>query len=408
MNINHHDTSHWRRRVALFLISQNISLFGSAVVGFAIVWHITLETSSGKWLMLSTLFGVVPQIMISLFGGVWADRYNRKVLIMAADGFIALATFGLALAFMLGYGRLELLLAVSAVRSLGGGIQMPAVGAIYPQLVPQDKLTKVQGISQTLSSVLLLIAPAVGGVVLSSLGIVGAFFVDVVTAALAIVVMSFIKVAKVERSDNPLSMWSDLKEGLGYTFSHPVLRRIILYYMLSFFLVTPAIILSPLMVERTFGSDVWRLTANEVVWTVGSLIGGLFVSIKGEFKDKIKTVALCLVAFGVLFAILGMAASFFIFLVIMGLSGLFLPPMHTAQTVHIQEITEPQMLGRVFSIVQLISGSAMPLAIILFGPMADAISVESILIGTGAALTVVGLLYGRKPQAKKGVDDMHG
>ncbi len=96
------------KKIILFLLSQNISLFGSSVVGFAILWHITLETSSGFWLMLFTICSMFPQVIISLWGGVWADRYNRKYIIMLADAFIAIATLGLAMAFRMGFQRLEL------------------------------------------------------------------------------------------------------------------------------------------------------------------------------------------------------------------------------------------------------------------------------------------------------------
>lgn len=87
------------KKIALFLISQNVSLFGSAVVGFSIIWYITLETSSGLWLTLATVCAMFPQVVVSLWGGVWADRHNRKYLIMLGDSFIALATLGLAIAF---------------------------------------------------------------------------------------------------------------------------------------------------------------------------------------------------------------------------------------------------------------------------------------------------------------------
>ncbi|HOH47458.1 MAG TPA: MFS transporter, partial [Candidatus Cloacimonadota bacterium] len=136
-------TSLFSRKVILFLISQNLSLFGSSVVGFAIIWHITLETSSGTWLMLGTLTTMIPQVLVSLWGGVWADRYNRKHLIMLSDSFVALATLGLALFYIAGFRQIWLLLAVSAVRALGSGVQTPAVNAIYPQLVPPEGLTRV-------------------------------------------------------------------------------------------------------------------------------------------------------------------------------------------------------------------------------------------------------------------------
>lgn len=389
---------HWEnplfdKKIALFLISQNLSLFGSTVVAFAIIWYITLETSSGFWLMLSTICSTLPQVVISLWGGVWADRYNRKHLIMLADAFIALATLGLAIAFWSGFKSMELLLAVSVVRSLGAGIQTPAVNATYPQLVPQEKLTKIQGIHQTSISVLMLLAPAVGGAILGSMEIVWAFMLDVVTAALAILVFSFIEVEKIERTDEPTSVFTDLRQGLDYSFSHPDLRRIIICYACSFFLITPAAVLTPLMIERSFGSEVWRLTANEIVWTVGSLIGGVYVSLHGDFKDKVRTVALCLVAFGVTFGLLGIAGNFMVYLLIMGTAGFFMPIIATAQTVFIQEITPPTMMGRVFSIIQIIATSSMPIAILLLGPLADIVSVESILVVSGILLAIVGKLY---------------
>jgi len=394
----------WKKRVALFLLSQNISFFGSAVVGFSIIWHVTLTTSSGTWLMLATICSMLPQVLVSLPGGVLADRYNRKYLIMLSDGFIALATLGMAVAFLLGYGRLELLLAASAMRSLGAGLQQPAVSALYPQIVPQERLTRVQGINQTLNSVLLLVSPAVGGLLLGLVGIVAAFFVDVVTAALAILVLRFIKVERIARPEEPKSVWTDLKGGVNYAFRHTQLRRIIVCYLFAFFLITPAAILSPLMVARSFGGEVFGLTVNELVWTAGSLVGGLFVSLKGEFKNKVRTVALCLVVFGVLFSLLGVAWDFVSFLVFMGIAGFFMPPMATAQTVHIQEITQPEVLGRVFSIVQLISASAMPAAILLFGPLADVVSVESILLVSGVLLALVGIVYGRGGKNAKGTE----
>lgn len=384
--------SSWKK-IALFLISQNISLFGSSVVSFSIIWYITLQTSSGKWVMLFTLCALLPQVLISLWAGVWADRYNRKYLIMLADGFIALATLGMAIAFFAGYQSMELLLAVSLIRSIGAGIQMPAASALYPQIVPREKLTKVQGINQTLNSVLLLLSPAVGGIVLGSVGILWAFLIDVITASLAIAVLSFIRIEKVAAITEPATVFAELRQGIDYVMSHRLLRRVIICFGVSFFLFTPAAVLTPLLVERSFGGDVWRLTANEMVWTIGSLLGGVFVSLRGEFKDKIRTVAICLAGFGVTFALVGITSNFIVYLLIMGIAGFFLPIMSTAQTVLIQENVEPAMMGRVFSLIQIVTGSAMPMAILFFGPLADIVSIGSILWVTGVLLIAVGVLY---------------
>jgi len=394
-------STQWKKQAALFLISQNISLFGSSVVAYAIIWHITITTSSGTWMMLSTISAMLPQILVSLFGGVLADRYSRKMLIMLSDGFTAMATLGLAIAFLSGFGSLTLLLVISAVRSVGAGIQSPSVSAIFPQLVPQDRLTKVQGMNQTIYALLNLLSPPIAGVILGTIGITATFFVDVSTAAIAIFVMSRIRVEKIVRKDAPATMWADMKAGLYYTLCHPRLRRIILCFTASFFLITPAAVLSPLMVQRTFGSDVWMLTANELSWTLGTLVGGLFVALKGEFRDKVLTVAVCLVAFGVIFGLLGIAWDIVSYLIFMGIGGFFLPAISTAQTVYIQEVTEPEVMGRVFSIVEIITASAMPVAILVFGPLADVVSVQTLLIISGVLLAMVGIVYGWGRKARE-------
>lgn len=381
--------------ILLFLVSQNLSIFGSSVVGYAIIWYVTLETSSGTWMMGVALATMVPALLISLYSGVWADRYSRKLLIMLSDGFIGAATLALFILFRMGYRHLELLLAVSVIRSLGSGVQSPAVNAIFPQLVPKENLTRIQGINQSVRSVLMLLSPAVGGLVLSVMNISWAFLLDVITALLAIGAFTSIKVGTIKHASRTFSVRKEMQEGLSYTFGNPVLKRLILYYAVAFFLVTPAAILTPLLVERSFGSEIWKLTANEIAWTAGSLLGGLFIALKGQFKDKVRTIAWAWVGFGIGFTLLGVAKPFPLYLLVMGFVGIFMPILATAETVLIQEIVEPDKMGRVFSIVDLISGFSLPLGILLYGPLADIVSIESLLIVSGLLLVLVGLSYQR-------------
>lgn len=139
----------WKKSITRFLTAQTISLFGSSLVQYAIVWYITLTTSSGKMLTISTLCGFLPQILISLFAGVWIDRYDRKLMIMLSDSVIAVSTLLLAIAFLSGHKSVWLLFAALVVRSAGTGIQTPAVNAMIPQIVPQTHFMKINGINST-------------------------------------------------------------------------------------------------------------------------------------------------------------------------------------------------------------------------------------------------------------------
>lgn len=94
---------HWKRDIIIFLSSQTFSLFGSALVQYAIMWHVTLTTKSGMMMTLFIICGFIPTFLLSPFAGVWADRFNRKYLIIIADAMIAFVTLILAITFLLGY-----------------------------------------------------------------------------------------------------------------------------------------------------------------------------------------------------------------------------------------------------------------------------------------------------------------
>jgi DHA3 family macrolide efflux protein-like MFS transporter len=389
--MNDLEDEQWVKKAAILLISQMISLFGSAIVGFAIIWHITLETSSGSLLTIAILCTFLPQILISLFAGVWADMYSRKKLIIISDIFISLATLGLALFYLSGETSLKLIFIASIIRSIGSGVQAPAVNALLPQIVPTEKLTRVNGIYSTISSAMMLLSPAVGGLLLATAGFAYALLFDVVSAAIAVILLTLLKTEPVRRNNEAASTIEELKRGLNYTREHAILKYLLVFYALFFFLVSPAAFLTPLMVERSFGGDVWRLTANELAWTTGSLLGGVFIAMRGEFKNKVYTMAIACLAFGITFIMLGVARNFVVYLAIMLVSGIFMPVFGTSEIVLIQERVEEQMLGRVFSVVHLIASVAMPLGMLVFGPLADTIKIEYMIIGTGVGLCILAL-----------------
>lgn len=133
----------WKKNITIFMLGQGLSLFGSMLVYYAIVWHITLEAQSGIMMTLMTIAGTLPMFFISPFGGVWADRYNKKHLINVADGCIAIVTLIIAITFSVGFEYMGILLVCLMIRSLGQGVQMPAVNALIPEIVPTEKLIKV-------------------------------------------------------------------------------------------------------------------------------------------------------------------------------------------------------------------------------------------------------------------------
>ena len=382
----------WLKKIIVFLVSQTITLIGSLVVGYAVVWYITIETSSGLMMTIAVLCNCLPQIIISLFAGVWADRYNRKLLIIIADAFTALSTLVLAITWLNGNTSMAFIFIVMAARSFGAGVQQPAVNALIPQIVPIKQLTRINAINTTIMNTLTLLAPALGGALLAS-SFVNALFFDVITAAIGILVLCFLAVGKREKNEMPVdtSMVSELKEGLSYVRRTDWLRFMLVVYAVGFFLISPASYLSPIFVERIFGSEIWRLTANEIFWSVGAIIGGIIIAAWGVFKNRIFSMAFSFLFFGFTFTLMAMANNFWFYLAIMGIAGLFLPMFTTAEMTFIQEKTDEQMMGRVFSLINIIVAAAMPLAMIIFGPLSDAINIRYVMIGSGLLIAILAI-----------------
>ncbi len=374
----------WKMTIAKFLTAQMISLLGSSLVQYAIIWNITLSTSSGRMLTISTLCGFLPQILISLIAGAWIDRYDRKKLIMVADAAIAVSTLFLAVAFLAGYRFNWALFTVLAIRSAGTGIQSPAVNAIIPQIVPQEKLLKINGINSTLSSLMMFLSPAVSGAILTIASLEVTLFIDVITAIIGISITAAIYIRPYEQTEKSEgSSLKEIRKGFSYLKENRFIKRLLVYQLLILFLISPSAFLTPLMVSRTFGLEVWRLTASEMTYSLGMVLGGLLIASWGGFRRKINTTMLAGAVYGVLMIGLGNAPGFLCYLMCNTLIGITAPCYNGPITVIIQEKVEPHMQGRVFSFMQIATSCALPLGMVFFGPLADLISVQLLLSAAG-------------------------
>jgi DHA3 family macrolide efflux protein-like MFS transporter len=373
-------------------------MFGTMVVQYAIMWHITLTTQSGSMMTLFTIFGLLPMFFISPFGGVWADRFNRKYIINIADGSIAFASLIVAILIMSGIDHIGILLACAVIRSLGQGVQTPAVGAFIPQIVPQEHLTRINGRQGSIQSCINLTAPMISGALMSFAPLEILFFLDVVTAAIGIaLVVFFVKAPGMEKSPaeagkpKGVAYLHDLREGLGYIKKHGYVLRMIVLTAVFLFFFAPSAFLTPLQATRNFGGDVWRLTAIEMTFSIGMMAGGILIATWGGFKNRTYTMALSCALCGILAAGLGVAPNFWLYLAFMATMGLSFPLWNAPFMVILQTTVEPAFMGRVFSVFGMVSSTMMPLGMLVFGPIADTVSINILLVGTGIVITLLAI-----------------
>ena len=390
----------WVRNVSLFLAGQTVSLLGSMLVQYAVLWYLTLTTKDGTILALSVALGFLPQAVVSVFGGVWADRHNRKYLIMAADATIALATLALALFMMNGVTSVWLIFAAMAIRSAGAGVQTPAVAAALPQLVPAEKLLRVNGINGAIQSGMMLASPPVAALLYANVPLHGIFFIDVGTAAIGIGILALVPLRAVMRSGERVGYFDDLREGVRYIGEHHYVKWVLYLFGGIMIAVGAPSMLTPLMVVRSFGDEVWKLTALELAFSIGMLLAGAAIAAWGDRFERTTLIVWSTLILSALTVALGLSPVLWVFLVMMFFVGLAVPFFSTPIFTVLQESVDPERLGRVFGFVSIVSAMGMPAGMLVFGPLANVISVEAVLVISGVLMFGIGVLAFLTPSGR--------
>ena len=384
--------------IILFLLSQCITLFGSTLVQMAIVWYVTMQTASGAWVAAFSVCSYLPQFLISFPGGAWADRYPRRLLIAGADGAAAAVTL-LLLAAIPHLSSESLVLSgfllASALRSLGAGIQTPAVNAVIPQLTPEGQLMRYNGIHAALQSLVQFAAPAAAGLLLSVSTLESILWIDIFTALAGIGILSRIPLPQKKAikeipgrtAGENASVSSDIRAGVSYAFIHRQIGALLLLYGLFTFFCVPGGFLSGLYVRRRFGDSYWHLSAAELSGFLGMITGGLLVSIRSGNSRKCpaRTLRSLLLLLGLSAAGMSTANTFLPYLVLMFFYGIFMTMIQTSITTLLQEKTEPFIQGRIFGLMGSMYAGFLPLGMAIFGPLSDRVSLNGLIFLSGAA-----------------------
>jgi len=390
-----------RWQVPFFAIwtGQAFSMIGSRLVQFALVWWLTRETGSGTILATATLVAVLPSIVLGPFAGALVDRWNRRRVMMVADGFVALVSAGLVYLFWSGSLAVWHIYVAMLARSLGEAFHWPAMQASTSLMVPEKHLSRVAGINQTMQGALNIVGPPLGAIAISVLPLHGVMAIDVGTAALAILPLLFVAVpqprqtASAGAGGRPATVWQDLVAGLRYAWGWPGLMVAVSMAMIINFVTNPGFALMPLLITEHFGGGAVELGWLESAWGVGMLAGGLLLSVWGGFKRRVYTALSAMVLGGIGTAVVGLAPSdgFSLALGGMFLAGAMNPLINGPLFAILQATVAPEMQGRILTLVMSLAAAMMPLSLAIAGPVADVVGVQPWYLAGGVLYSLVGL-----------------
>lgn len=367
----------WQLPFFTIWTGQQLSLIASRIAQFALVWWLTDLTGSATVLATASMLALLPEILLGPVAGAYVDRWSRRIVMIAADGLIALASLWLAYLFWADAMSAWHIYVIMLVRALGGTFHWPAMQASTSLMVPKKHLTRVAGLNQTMNGVLSIAGPPLGALLLGLLPPHGVMLTDVGTALLAILPLFIVHIPQPLRRDpeggTVSSIWGDVREGLQYIRAWPGLVALIGLALIVKIALTPAFSLLPLLVREHFNGDAARLSLLESVAGVGILVGGLVLSVWGGFRRKIYTTMMGMAALGVGFVVLSLTPTslFWVALVSIFAVGSMIPLIDGPIMAILQGTVAPEIQGRVFMTVGSLLSLTSPVGLAVAGPVSD-------------------------------------
>lgn len=386
-----------RWKVPFFSVwaGQAASLLGSQLVGFALVWHLTAMTGSAKVLVTAAMMEWLPRVFIGPVAGTLVDRWNRRRVMLAADSLIALAT---AAMIYLGWaGTIEIwhIYLLMMVRSIGGAFHFPAMTASTALMVPEEQLSRIQGLNQLLQGVMNIAAPPLGALLVEIIPLHGVLAVDIGTALLAITALFLVQIPqpKIDPNAEKSSIWGDLRSGLQYVWGWTGLRKVLGLAVLINAISVPAIILIPLLVTKQFGGGAIQIASMQSAFAVGFLVGGLLLAVWGGFRRKIVTATLAIFGSAIGMLMVGLAPSNAFLVAICGIfvAGFMSVLTNGPTFALLQTVVEENMQGRVFSLVISAANAMTPLGLLISGPLAEINGIQTWFLITSVVFLFTGL-----------------
>lgn len=393
-----HPGAAWGWRYGCIFAGQALSLLGSAVTQFVLLWWITDTTGSVQALATAGLAALMPQAVLSPLGGVLADRWSRRALMITADAVSAACMLAMMALLASGEAQLWHAYTILAVRSAMQAFQMPAAEASVAMLVPAGFLPRAAGMNQTLVSLSLVGAAPLGALALGTMPLAWALGIDVATALLGIVPLLAYRIPQPVQEEGAgtgarASMWGDFQEGLRFVRRDPGLRRLYLLLGAMMLAVMPAFTLAPLLVKEHFAGGPPEVAWMEALAGVGMVAGGMLAAVLAP-RRQVPWVLGGLAVSCLALALTGLAPQrlFAVAVAWWTVSGAAFALGNAPLVALLQTVIPHGMQGRALALLNALMGLAAPLGLMAAAPLGEAIGVRWLFVVVGLLGAGVGLL----------------
>ena len=390
-----------RSGIKFLFTGQVISQMGDSIYMMALMWLVLKLTGSKTAMGTVAALSYLPVLLFGLFGGVAADLYDRRKLMMAADVLRALAVLIIPITMMQGTVNLWVIYGATFTLAMGSTFFNPARDAIVPELVPQSELVRANSLVQVSGYMAMLLGPAVAaGLLVAGLDLMHLFTIDSATFAASFVAILLIRYRPVQKKKASVGVAAaHLREIAKYVMKEKHRRfLLILTAVNNFFIMGPAVVGTPIFVKEILDQGVKEYAYIESALGLGMVLGAILINLVAKRTGKGKLLLLGMLFDGVTYAVLYFCGSLPLMGVLIAFHALGIPFIVVSRTALIQEWVPAEMQGRVFALVGMAVVGTTAISCGAVGVLSEYVPVNVIfgVFGTVATLCgVVGAFYGK-------------
>ncbi|MGH9421804.1 MAG: MFS transporter [Thermoanaerobaculia bacterium] len=381
------------RDFRLLWLGAFASTTGTFMQTLAQGWLVYTMTGSALLLGVDGFLSTGPMLLFSLFGGVIADRMERRKIMMLSQ--ILQGSFALILAALIYLHTVKVwhIFILSFLTGSAQSISGPAYASLLPLLVKREDMANAVAMNSMQFNLARVIGPALGGVVFGLWGATACFGINGLSFGFVIIALSIIRMPPVNANATSASMMEQLKEGFAFVASK---RSLLLLTFLSFagtFLGMPLFTMMPVVAKSVFNLGPQGLSLLQADYGIGSVVGALFVAGSSHAAKKGRLALVLQLVFAATLVAFGFSTHLRASLVIAFIAGAAIVGVISLYSSLVQLSTSDAMRGRVMSIFMLAFRGGMPLGNLLAGFVAQHWSISTALEVNGIALAVVALVF---------------
>lgn len=384
---------YWLATVIAVWAGFAFTSFASMAANYAAVWYVTETTGSPLALAIVYVCAFLPVGLLAPLGGVVADRFNRKTVIIVCDLFIAAMALVVGAAAAIGHMSFPLVLVIATACGVAQAFRTPSFNAAMPLLVPEKHLLRVNALDNLLSSASMICAPVLGIFLYTTLGFQAVMFVDAAGALLSVLAMLAASVPTIVAHDmanqstlrNVKSGWRELSAAKG-------LPVVVLCVVLGMMAYGPLDSMLPLMVSSHFNGNGYLASLVTAVFGIGLLAGSAALMVRGKSTWLARIIALAAIVVGLATVAAGLLPTgmFVAFVVAIGVMAMACAGFNGPLMTLIQKNVGEEKLGRVMGLLSAFMGLGIPLGTAVGGAVAQGIGVTSFFVADGAFVLMLG------------------